>query len=287
MQEATGNSCGGLPCGAALPAPDVTGTHPDGGSAGKVAVVTNQTTIPAGTDCPSVGIQRLRWLRNRHQLLRRRRADREPSSTTAAIRADAGCTDTDSSSGDFSVAGPSPRNASSPAHACTSELTLSIDDVAAAEGNAGTTTFNFTVSLSAPAGTGGVTFDVATADGTATTGDSDYASQSLTGQSIVEGESAYPFSVTVNGDAAVEAHETFLVNVTNVTGATVADGQGQGTIQNDDSNPCDDPFTPIFQIQGSGLERGAHRHAHDRGGRRGRLRGHGGEQRLLHPGSGR
>ena len=42
------------------------------------------------------------------------------------------------------------------------------------------------------------------------------------------------------------------MNVTNVTGATVADGQGQGTIQNDDSNPCDDPFTPIYQIQGSG-----------------------------------
>ena len=121
-----------------------------------------------------------------------------------------------------------------------------------AEGNAGTTTFAFTVSLSAPAGSGGVTFDIATADGTATTGDSDYASQTLTGQSIVEGESAYPFSVTVTGDTAVEPEETFFVNVTNVTGATVADGQGQGTIQTDDSNPCDDPFTPIYQIQGSG-----------------------------------
>src|SRR5207244_1180804 len=40
-----------------------------------------------------------------------------------------------------------------------------------------------------------------------------------------------------NGDTAVEPNETFFVNVTNVTGATVTDGQGQGTIQNDDSPP--------------------------------------------------
>ncbi len=39
-----------------------------------------------------------------------------------------------------------------------------------AEGNAGTTLFTFTVSLSAPAAVGGVTFDIATADGTATIG---------------------------------------------------------------------------------------------------------------------
>ena len=44
---------------------------------------------------------------------------------------------------------------------------LSIDDVTMAEGDAGTVTFTFTVSLSAPAGPGGVTFDIATADGTA------------------------------------------------------------------------------------------------------------------------
>ena len=41
--------------------------------------------------------------------------------------------------------------------------------------------------------------------------------------------------MTVNGDTAIEASETFLVNVTDVEGATVVDGQGQGTIQNDDS----------------------------------------------------
>lgn len=115
-------------------------------------------------------------------------------------------------------------------------VNLSINDVSLNEGNAGTTSFTFTVSLSAPAGPGGVTFDIATADGTATQ-PSDYTQKSLTGQTIPAGSSTYSFTVLVNGDATPETNETFFVNVTNVTGATVTDGQGQGTIVNDDAAP--------------------------------------------------
>src|SRR5882724_5369507 len=124
---------------------------------------------------------------------------------------------------------------------------LSINDVSQAEGNAGTTTFTFTVSLSAPALAGGVTFDIATQDNTATTADSDYVARSLTGQTILQGNQNYSFDVTVNGDTSTEPNETFFVNVTNVTGATVTDGQGLGTINNDDVT-----LTSICQIQGSG-----------------------------------
>ena len=119
---------------------------------------------------------------------------------------------------------------------------LNIGDVSQAETSAGATTFNFSVTLSAPAGPGGVTFDIATADGTAqddnpVTEDNDYTANSLTGQTIPAGSSTFAFNVTVNGDVVPEPNETFFVNVTNVTGATVVDGQGQGTIQNDDA-PC-------------------------------------------------
>jgi predicted extracellular nuclease len=126
-------------------------------------------------------------------------------------------------------------------------VNLSVNDVAQAEGNAGTTSFTFQVSLSAPAGPGGVTFDIATADGTATTANNDYVAQSLTGQTIPAGSSTYAFNVTVNGDATAEPTETFFVNVTSVTGATVLDGQGQGTIQNDDVT-----VVPIHDVQGNG-----------------------------------
>ena len=113
---------------------------------------------------------------------------------------------------------------------------LVINDVTANEGNAGTTNFTFTVSLSAPAGPGGVTFDIATANGTATAG-VDYVAQSLTGQTIPAGSSTYTFTVQVNGDTLNEPTETFFVNVTNVINAVVVDGQGVGTITNDDPLP--------------------------------------------------
>jgi hypothetical protein len=141
-------------------------------------------------------------------------------------------TDTDATGSDDGLAvddfSLTPFNISLPA--------LSVNDVSLNEGNAGTTSFTFTVSLSAPAGAGGVTFDIATADGTATAG-SDYVLKSLTAQTIPAGSSTYSFTVLVNGDTTPETNETFFVNVTNVTGATVADGQGQGTIVNDDAAP--------------------------------------------------
>ncbi|HEX6128550.1 MAG TPA: ExeM/NucH family extracellular endonuclease, partial [Candidatus Limnocylindria bacterium] len=126
-------------------------------------------------------------------------------------------------------------------------LTISVDDVSAAEGDSATTSFDFTVSLSEPAPAGGVAFDIATADGTATTGDGDYVANGLTGQAIAEGASTYGFSVLVNGDIAAEPDETFFVNLTNVIGADVGDGQGLGTIVNDET-----VITPIHDIQGSG-----------------------------------
>ena len=89
---------------------------------------------------------------------------------------------------------------------------LTITDVSLTEGNAGTTSFVFTVNLSGAAPAGGVTFDIATADGTGTS-PSDYTATSLTGQTIPAGSSNYSFSVLVNGDSTPEINETFVVNV--------------------------------------------------------------------------
>ncbi len=129
---------------------------------------------------------------------------------------------------------------------------LTINDVTMSEGDSGTKTFGFSVALSSPAGPGGVTFDIATADGTAQDGstggeDNDYVAHSLVGQTIPAGSSTYFFPVTVNGDGTVEPNEVFFVNVTNITGANAADTQGQGTITNDDIS-----ITPIHDIQGPG-----------------------------------
>jgi predicted extracellular nuclease len=123
---------------------------------------------------------------------------------------------------------------------------LSINDVTQVETNAGTTNFNFTVSLSAPAGAGGVTFDASTGDGTANAG-SDFVGFTNQPFSIASGNTSTTVTVQVNGDGTPEANETFFVNITNIVGATGSDVQGLGTINNDDVT-----LIPIHNIQGNG-----------------------------------
>ena len=133
-----------------------------------------------------------------------------------------------------------------PHGAVATQPSLSINDVTQAEGNSGTTNFTFTVSLDTPAGAGGVTFDIATSDGSAAA-TSDYVAQSLTSQVIPQGSSSYPFTVQVSGDLSPEPNDTFFVTVSNIVGATAGDVEGLGTIQNDDFS-----LTHIHDIQGSG-----------------------------------
>lgn len=130
----------------------------------------------------------------------------------------------------------------------TTKPLLTIDDAVVTEGDSGTQTATFTVSLTQPAPAGGVTFRIATADGTATAG-SDYVAKDLAGQTIPQGQTSYVFEVTVNGDGDSEPSEDFFVNLTNITGTDVlvVDPQGRGVIATDDL-----VTTPIHDIQGSG-----------------------------------
>jgi len=107
---------------------------------------------------------------------------------------------------------------------------ISIANTSLVEGNAGAQTATFTVSLSAVS-SATVTVQYATADGTATAG-SDYSATSGT-LTFAPGETQKTIVVPVSGDTIAEPDETFLVNLSNPTNATVG-GQGTGTIQNDD-----------------------------------------------------
>ena len=109
---------------------------------------------------------------------------------------------------------------------------LSISDVSVTEGNSGTKNAMFTVSLSAVSSQA-VTVNYATADGSATVAGNDYAAISgpLT---FAPGVLTQVVNVPVKGDFNIEPNETFAVNLTNPVNATIADGQGIGTITNDD-----------------------------------------------------
>ena len=109
---------------------------------------------------------------------------------------------------------------------------LSIDNPAVNEGNSGTTTVTFTVTLSGQSSQT-VTVNYATANGTATAG-SDYVAKSGT-LTFLPLETSKSIPVTVNGDINFEDNETFVVNLTNAVNATIDEGQGGALISNDDA----------------------------------------------------
>nr|WP_314707222.1 autotransporter domain-containing protein [uncultured Comamonas sp.] len=109
---------------------------------------------------------------------------------------------------------------------------LSINDVSRPEGNAGTTAFIFTVTLT-PASASAVSVDYATIDDTAKAG-SDYTAASGT-LTFGPGVTTHTLTVLVNGNTVVEPNKIFFVNLSNSTNATIVDAQGVGTILNDDS----------------------------------------------------
>ncbi len=112
---------------------------------------------------------------------------------------------------------------------------LTIDDVTITEGNSGSKTASFTVTL-VPASPAPVTVNYATADGTAVLADTDYVNSS--GQlTFVPGDTEKIIEITINGDSKDEWDETFLVNLSGASEATISDGQGVGTITNDDTAP--------------------------------------------------
>jgi Calx-beta domain-containing protein/VCBS repeat protein len=108
---------------------------------------------------------------------------------------------------------------------------ITISDVSRTEGNTGAASATFTVTLS-HAINDYVLIPYSTANGTATAG-SDYTAASGSVY-IYAGWTSNTFTVTVNGDRLPEANETFFVNLSSPTNATLADGQGVGTILDDE-----------------------------------------------------
>ena len=119
---------------------------------------------------------------------------------------------------------------------------ISIDDVSQSETD-GVTTFTFTVSSTNQVDTT-VTMTADTSDGSAVegaagAGDDDYLPISGATVTFLAGSTSETIDVTINGDDVVELDENFFVNLTNLLAGgrdvALADDQGEGTIENDDS----------------------------------------------------
>jgi Bacterial Ig domain/Calx-beta domain len=108
---------------------------------------------------------------------------------------------------------------------------LSINNVTITEQNSGTPNANFTVTLS-PASTQTVTVAYATANGTASAG-SDYSTRTGT-LTYTPGQTSKSVAVPILGGTVPEPTETFFVNLSGATDATIATAQGTATINDND-----------------------------------------------------
>lgn len=112
--------------------------------------------------------------------------------------------------------------------------TASVSDAAATEGDSGTTSMLFTVTLSSTASST-VEVDYETISGSARIGQDFTAS---TGTLVfAPGETVKQFSVPIIGDLADEGDENFEVFLSRVSGATFGDSDAIGTIQDNDALP--------------------------------------------------
>lgn len=114
VQEARGS--GGT---TALPTPDATGTISMSLSSGKVALVNNQTALTCSSSClPNAHVVDFVGYGSSADSFEGSGPTATLSNTTAAVRAGAGCTDTDNNAADFTATTVNPRNSSSPTTNC-------------------------------------------------------------------------------------------------------------------------------------------------------------------------
>jgi hypothetical protein len=145
-------------------------------------------------------------------------------------------------------------SATSPLHA-TLDITdddpapsLAINDVTQLEGNGGATALVFTVMLTG-ATSQAVSVNYATVDGTATA-PADYVAASGT-LTFLPGSLTQNISIATSGDTVSEPDETFNVQLSGATNATIGVAIGGGTLKNDDALPTL-AISSVRQDEGSG-----------------------------------
>ena len=109
------------PIGSLLPTPEITGTIAMSATAGKVALVNNNTLL-AGS-CPTgASIIDFVGYGSTASCFEGSGPTPAPGATNAALRASNGCVDNNDNANDFTAGTPNPRNTASPTQSCTATL---------------------------------------------------------------------------------------------------------------------------------------------------------------------
>jgi len=236
--------------GSPLPTPDVTDGTPIAmaGGAGKVALVNTATSLGCNggsTPCSPAALATIVDLvgYGNANFFEGSGAAPTLSNSTAAFRANGGCIDTDTNSADFSASTPTPRNTASPLHSCA-DAAPTVDNTFPADG-APNFPFeaNLTVTFSEPVNVTPSWFTlVCTTSGNVATSFSGGPTTFTLDPSIplVHGENCTltVLANQVNDQDSNDPPDNMVVNFE--VGFTAF-------------NVCASIYTPIYDIQGSGL----------------------------------
>jgi DNA/RNA endonuclease G (NUC1) len=201
-----------------LPTPEVTGTTTMSGTAGKVALVSNQTTLTGS--CPTAGVVDFvgfgNTTGNTANCFEGSGGTPTLSNANAAIRKGDGCTDTNDNATDFVAAPAAPRNSASPTKTCGPAASVVVTLTAAPTSIqvGATSTLNATVTQNGTTITPEITWSVTPANVVTLSGTTG-ASISATGAAA--GSATITASATVDGTVYTRSA---AVTVTAPAGAT-------------------------------------------------------------------
>jgi uncharacterized protein len=217
-----------------LPPPDATGTIAMSATGGKVALVTNTTTLSGS--CPTAVLDLVGY--DGATCFEGSAATPTLSNTTAALRRSNGCVDANDNVNDFLVGSPNPRNTSSPFNVCGADQAPSVASTTPADGATGVT-INSNISV-----TFSEAVDVTDGWYTITCGTSGSHTASVSG-----GPST--FTLDPSADFATNEACTVTVRAADVTDQDTNDPPDAMAADYVFSFTTEAPPTPIHDIQGS------------------------------------
>ena len=223
-----------------IPNADAIGTTSMAAGAGKVVLLTNNTQVTAGTICPSgAAVVDIVGYGTGTNCFEGSGPTGTLTNTTAALRNNQGCTETDNNATDFSVGSPNPRNSTADPFFCGGESAPSVATSTPAAGATGVSRdANVTISFNEP---------VNVSDGW-------YSISCSSSGPHTAAASGGPTSFTLNPDSDFAFGETCMVTV---VAAQVSD---QDALDPPDNMAADHEFSfstesapiGIHEVQGAG-----------------------------------
>lgn len=210
-----------------LPAPDATGTIALSATAGKVALVNNQTAMSIACPGSAQGVVDLVGFGPTANCFEGAAPTAAPANATAVLRASGGCTDSNNNSTDFTVGTPNPRNTASTTNPCSGSSPITISNANSL--GAGTINAFYSVTF-LPSGGSGSGYTFSRSSGTIPNGLT-LTGAVLSGTPVVAGTSTFTLLLVDGASNSTTKTFTLVINSPGscTTTHTISAIQGSGS----------------------------------------------------------